>query len=97
MTVEEIHFYKSRFGEQPPAKKFRATPSVSEQFFGVTSNDVSEEAGKQMKQNLKMATLAANNDKSMPPVYYLLKSKFTESECVFAEKHELATERTGRG
>ena len=79
MAIEQIHFYRSRFGEQPPAKKFRATPSVSEQFFGVTSSDVSEETQKQMKQNLKMEIRAANNDKFMPPVYYLLKSLFTES------------------
>ena len=92
MTIEQIHFYKSRFGEQPPTKKFRATPSVSEQFFGVTSSDVSEETRKQMKQNLKMEILAANNDKFMPPVYYLLKSKFTESECAFVETQELPKE-----
>ena len=49
----EIHFYKLKFGEQPPAKKFRATPTVSEQCFGVSRNDVSEETDKQMKQNLK--------------------------------------------
>lgn len=67
----------------------RATPTVSEQFFGVSRNDVSEETDKQMKQNLKMAILAANNDKSIPPVYYLLKSKFMESECAFDETHEL--------
>lgn len=28
-----------------------------------------------MKQNLKMEILAANNDKFMPPVYYLLVDK----------------------
>ena len=22
VTIEQIHFYKSRFGEQPPTKKF---------------------------------------------------------------------------
>lgn len=43
---------------------------------------------KQMKQNLKMAILAANNDKPIPPVYYLLKSKSMESECAFDETHE---------
>ena len=45
-----------------------------------------------MKQNLKMAILAANKDKPMPPVYYLLKRKFMESECAFAETHELPKE-----
>lgn len=85
-------FINQEFGEQPPAKKFRATPTVSEQFFGVSRNDVSEETVKQLKQNLKMAILAANNDKSMPPVYYLLKPKFMESECTFAETHELPKE-----
>ena len=45
-----------------------------------------------MKQNLKMAILAANNDKTIPPVYYLLKSKFMESECAFDETHELPKE-----
>ena len=45
-----------------------------------------------MKQNLKMAILAANKDRSMPPVYYLLKRKFVESECAFAETHELPKE-----
>ena len=42
-----------------------------------------------MKQNLKMEILAANNDRFMPSVYYLLNSKFTESECVFVEIQEL--------
>ena len=92
VTIEEIHFYKSKFGEQPPAKKFRATPTVSEHFFRVSKNDVSEETDKQMKQNLKMAILAANNDKPIPPVYYLLKSKFMEYECAFDETHELPKE-----
>lgn len=71
MTIEKIHFYRSRFGEE---RNLEQTPSVSEQFFGVTSSDVTEETRKQMKQNLKMEILAANNDKFMPPVYYLLKS-----------------------
>ena len=92
VTIEQIHFYKSRFGEQPPTKKFRATPSVSEQFFGVTSNDASEEACELRKQHLKMEILAANYDKPMPPVYYLLKSKCSETECTFAETHELPKE-----
>lgn len=74
MTIEQIHFYRSRFGEQPAAKKSRATPLVSEQFLGVTSSDVSEETRKQMKQNLKMEIIAVNNHKFMPPVYYLLTS-----------------------
>lgn len=79
MTIEQIHFYRSRFGEQPAGKKSRATPSVSvslslQQFLGVTSSDVSEETRKQMKQNLKMEIIAANNYKFMPPVYYLLTS-----------------------
>ncbi|XP_022800952.1 uncharacterized protein LOC111338701 [Stylophora pistillata] len=92
VTTEQIHFYKSRFDEQPLAKKFRATPTVSVQFFGVSRNYVSEETDKQMKQNLKMAILAANKDKSMPPVYYLLKCKFMKSECAFAETHKLPKE-----
>ena len=93
VTIEQIHFYKSRFGEQPPTKKFRATPSVSEQFFGVTySNDASEEACELRKQHLKMEILAANYDKPMPPVYYLLKSKCSETECTFADTHELPKE-----
>ena len=53
---------------------------------------MSEETRKEMKQNLKMAILAANNDKSMPPVYYLLKNKFTDSECAVAKTHELPKE-----
>ena len=65
---------------------------MSEEFFGVSRNDVSEETDKQMKQNLKMAILAANNDKPIPPVYYLLKSKFMEYECAFDETHELPKE-----
>ncbi|XP_068705086.1 uncharacterized protein [Montipora foliosa] len=40
IRIEQIHFYKSRFGEQPPAKKFSATPTVSEQFFGVSRSDI---------------------------------------------------------
>ena len=41
---------------------------------------------------LKMEILAANCDKSMQPVYYLLKSKCSEPECTFAETHELSNE-----
>ena len=61
-------------------------------FFGVSRNYVSEETDKQLKQNLKMAMLAANNDKPIPPVYYQLRSKFMESECAFDETHELPKE-----
>ena len=39
-----------------------------------------------------MAILATNNDKPIPPVYYLLKSKFMEYECAFDETHELTKE-----
>ena len=36
-----------------------------------------------------MSTLAANFNKSMPPVYNLLKSKCSEPECAFAETNKL--------
>ena len=57
-----------------PQRNLEQPLQSQEQFFGVTSSDVSEETRKQMKQNLKMEIRAANNDKFMPPVYYLLKS-----------------------
>ncbi|KAL9986636.1 hypothetical protein ACROYT_G000807 [Oculina patagonica] len=89
VTIEQVHFYKSRFGEQTPTKKFRATPSVSEEFFGVASNKKAVEVS---KQHLKMAVLAANCDKPMPPVYYLLKNNYSEPEFKFTETCELPSQ-----
>lgn len=62
---------------------------MSECFFLVTSNDVSKEAVELSKQHL---ILAANYDKSMPPIYQLLKNKCLRPECEFSETHELPNE-----
>lgn len=69
VTVEQMNFYKSKFGEHPPTKKLRASPSVSEKFFGATGDDTSDETVEVGKQDLKLAILGANSIKSMPPIY----------------------------
>ena len=66
-------------------RNLKQPPQSQSNFLEFTTNKDVE----LVKQHLKMAILAANYNKSMPPVYYLLKSKCSEPECAFAETHEL--------
>ena len=66
--MENINFYKARFGKEPPLKKLRPTPAVTEQYYGIGDEDKQEE----QKMNLKKNIYEANQGNLLPPIYYIL-------------------------
>jgi len=37
--IEDVNFYKAKFGKRPPTAKLHPSPSVTEKFFGLSEDD----------------------------------------------------------
>lgn len=71
--MEDINFYKAKFGKEPPLKKLRPTPAVAEQYYGI--DDLEKHKMEEHKMNLKRNIYDANQGNPMPPIYYILGSE----------------------
>ena len=75
-----MNFYKAKFGKEPPTKKLKPSPSVTEKYYGV--DDFTKHIINDFKLNLKRDIYLANQGKPLPPVFYLLESATTDCNTV---------------
>ena len=54
VLVEDINFYKAKFGKEPPRKKVKPSPAVTEKHYGI--DNLTKLSIKQHKINLKRNT-----------------------------------------
>ena len=86
VLVEDINFYKAKFGKEPPRKKVKPSPAVTEKHYGI--DDLAKLNIKQHKINLKRNIYLANQGNSIPPIYHILGNK-AENHPSVAATHEL--------
>lgn len=68
-----MNFYKAKFGKEPPKKKVKPSPAVTEKHYGIDSTSkLNIEAH---KLNLKKNIYLANQGNPLPPVYHIIGSK----------------------
>ena len=86
VLVEDINFYKARFGKEPPCKKVKPSPAVTEKHYGI--DNPTKLTIEQHKINLKRNIYLANQGNSLPPIYHILGNK-TDTHPSVAATHEL--------
>ena len=86
VLVEDINFYKAKFGKEPPRKKVKPSPAVTEKHYGI--DDLTKLNIEQHKINLKRNIYLANQGNSLPPIYHILGNK-TENHPPVAATNEL--------
>ena len=73
--AEDINIYKGKFGKEPPKKKFKPSPSVSERKY---SFNFEEDKDFERKIKLTNDLLPANERSTLPPVFHLITGKTTK-------------------
>ena len=73
--AEEIHIYQSKFGQEPPKKKQKPSPSVTERIYSFHLDDNKDF---ERKIKLKNDLLTADELSSLPPVFLLITGKLTK-------------------
>ena len=86
VLVEDINFYKAKFGKEPPCKKVKPSPAVTEKHYGI--DNLTKLTIEQHKINLKRNIYLANQGNSLPPIYHILGNK-TDTHPSVAATHEL--------
>lgn len=87
VLVEDIHFYKAKFGKEPPRKKVKPSPAVTEKHYGI--DNLSKLNIEQHKMNLKRNIYLANHGNSLPPIYHILGNKTDNHPSVAATRELL--------
>ena len=86
VLVEDINFYKAKFGKEPPRKKVKPSSAVTEKHYGIDS--LTKLNIERHKINLKRNIHLANQGNSLPPIYHILGNK-TDNHPSVAATHEL--------
>ena len=86
VMVEDINFYKANFGKEPPHKKVKPSPSVTEKHYGI--DNLTKLKIEQQKINLKRNIYLAIQGNSLPPIYHILGNK-TDNHPSVEATHEL--------
>ena len=86
VLVEDINFYKAKFGKEPPRKKVKPSPAVTEKHYGI--DNLTKLNIEQHKINLKRNIYLANQGNSLPPIYHILGNN-TDNHTSVAATHEL--------
>lgn len=73
VLVEDINFYKAKFGKMPPRKRVKPSPAVTEKHHGI--DNLTKLNIEQHKMNLKRNIYLANQGNSLPPIYHILGNK----------------------
>ena len=63
VLVEDIKFYKAKFGMEPPCKKVKRSPAVTEKHYGI--DNLTKLTVEQHKINLKRNIYLANQGNSI--------------------------------
>ena len=86
VLVEDINFYKAKFGKGPPRKKVKPSPAVTEKHYGI--DNLTKLNIEQQKINLKRNISIAKQGNSLPPIYHILGNK-TDNHPSVATTHEI--------
>ena len=90
--AEDMNIYKAKFGKEPPKKKFKPSPSVSERKYSFNF-----EEDKDFERKIKFTNdLTANECSTLPPVFHLITGKLpNEQESGHQSSQELRHEMRG--
>ena len=86
VLVEDINFYKAKFGKEPPRKKVKPSPAVTEKHYGI--DNLTKLNIEKHKINLKRNIYLANQGSSLPQIYHIL-GNTTDNHPSVAATHEV--------